>query len=102
MGQWVRIGSKTELPEPGEAREFPVGDKVLCIANADGSFSAMDNICRHHGGPLGQGVVMEGKVICPWHGWEYDVRTGACKFGEEFTVPVYSMKVAGDDVLVEL
>jgi nitrite reductase/ring-hydroxylating ferredoxin subunit len=102
MAQWVKIGTREELPPPGEAREFTAGNQTVCVANADGSFSAMDNVCRHHGGPLGQGMVVKGKVICPWHGWEYDVSTGACKFGAEFTVPVYPMKLEGEDVFVKL
>ena len=102
MAEWVKIGTKPELPETGEAREFAVGSKVVCVANVDGVWSAMDNVCRHHGGPLGQGVVIDGKVVCPWHGWEYDAMTGACKFGTEFTVPIYPIKMDGEDVWVEL
>ena len=102
MAEWVKIGTKSELPEAGEAREFTVGEKVVCVANVDGAWSAMDNVCRHHGGPLGTGVVVEGKVVCPWHGWEYDAKTGACRSGAEFAVPIYPMKVEGEDVFVEL
>ncbi len=102
MADWVRIGRKSELPQAGEAREFLAGVKVVCVANVDGECSAMDNVCRHHGGPLGQGVVMQGKVVCPWHGWEYDARTGACKSGAEFTLPIYPLKMEGEDVFVEL
>lgn len=101
MAQWIKIGTVSELPAMNEAREFPVGKKTICVANADGEFSAMDNMCRHHGGPLGQGVVLNGKVVCPWHGWEYDAKTGACRFGAEFAVPIYPIRTEGEDVLVE-
>jgi nitrite reductase (NADH) small subunit len=72
----VKIASQSELPATNEAREFPCGDKMICVANVDGEISAMENICLHRGGPLGQGVIEGGKVICPWHGWAWDPKTG--------------------------
>lgn len=102
MANLVKIAAKSELPEAGEAREFNHGDKVICIANVDGTLTAMDNICLHRGGPLGQGVVSGGKVICPWHGWEYDPKTGAASHNPAARVAVYPIKVEGDNVMVEI
>ena len=76
MAEWKRLAAKSDLPDDGEAKEFALGDKMICIASVDGAYSALDNVCAHRGGPLGQGVVLDGKVVCPWHGWEYDMRTG--------------------------
>jgi nitrite reductase (NADH) small subunit len=98
---FVRIASKSELPDTNEAREFTVGEKTICIANVDGTCSAMDNVCLHRGGPLGQGVVDGGKVICPWHGWMWDPKTGESHLPGA-KIAVYSMKVEGDDVLVDV
>ena len=64
------------LPADGEAKEFTLGEKVVCIANLGGEYSALDNVCAHQGGPLGMGVVLDGKVVCPWHGFEYNIKTG--------------------------
>ncbi len=102
MPQFVRIGSRSELPRLNEAKEFTVGDKVVCVANVDGIYSAVDNVCRHRGGPLGQGVVMDGKLICPWHGWQYDVITGIPVQNASLPVAVFVLKIEGDDVLVEI
>jgi nitrite reductase/ring-hydroxylating ferredoxin subunit len=102
MANFVRIAAKSELPEADEAREFTYGDKLICIANVDGIFTAMDNVCVHRGGPLGQGVVSGGKVICPWHGWEYDPRTGAASHDAAAKVAVYPIKIEGDNVMVEI
>jgi nitrite reductase (NADH) small subunit len=102
MSDWTRIAAKSELPAEGEAREFETGDKVVCVANVNGTCSAMDNACLHHGGPLGQGVVLDGKVVCPWHGWGYDPVTGAADRGPGAKVAVYPIKVEGDDVLVQM
>lgn len=102
MAAFVRIASKSELPAEGEAREFTAGEKTICVANCGGTLSAMDNVCVHRGGPLGQGVVMDGKVICPWHGWQYDPKTGEAGHNPGMKVAVYRIKVEGDDVLVEI
>ncbi len=97
-----RIGSRSDLPLPNEAKEFNAGERVICVANCGGVCSAMDNTCQHRGGPLGQGVVMEGKVICPWHGWAWDLKTGRTPQSYEFSVPVFPLTIEGDDVFVDL
>jgi nitrite reductase (NADH) small subunit len=102
MSQFVKIASAAELPAAGEAKEFTIGEKVLCVANVEGTISAMDNVCLHRGGPIGQGFVNEGKVICPWHGWEWDPKTGAASHNPAARLTVYPIKVEGDDVLVEI
>lgn len=96
---FVKLGSQFELPAPDEAKEFLCGDKTICVANVNGEISAMDNVCLHRGGPLGQGVVSGGKVICPWHGWEWDPKTGEA--GPGARIAVYAVKVEGGDLLIE-
>jgi len=102
MATFVKIACKSDLPPSGEAREFTVGEKILCVANCGGELTAMDNVCLHRGGPLGQGVVEGGKVICPWHGWQYDPKTGEAAHSPAAKVTVYAIKVEGEDVLVEI
>jgi nitrite reductase (NADH) small subunit len=99
---FVRIGALTDLPADGTAKEFTIGDRVVCVANANGIISAMDNVCLHRGGPLGQGVIMDGKVVCPWHGWMWDPKTGEAAHDAATRVAVYPIKVEGDDVLVDI
>lgn len=98
----VRIGSTAELPRPGEAKEFTAGNKIICVANVDGRLAALDNVCLHRGGSLGQGVVMDGKVICPWHGWRWDPHSGAAVENPQLRSEIYRITVEGDDVLVEV
>lgn len=102
MANFVKIAAKNDLPASGETKEFACGDKMICIANVDGVLSAMDNVCLHRGGPLGQGMVDGGKVICPWHGWEYDTKTGEASHNPSAKVAVYPVKVEGDNVMVEI
>ena len=101
MPEFVRIASVSELPPEGEAREFECQGRTVCVARANGEVTAMDNVCLHRGGPLGQGVVMGDKIVCPWHGWEFDLKTGNAVQGKDMSVAVYRVKLEGDDVLVE-
>jgi nitrite reductase (NADH) small subunit len=101
MAEFVRVCSKGDLPPPGEAREVTAGARVVCIANVDGTVSAIDNVCLHRGGPIGQGLVEGGKVICPWHGWEWDPKTGCAGHNPDARVAVYPIKIEGEDVYIQ-
>jgi nitrite reductase (NADH) small subunit len=98
----IRLCAASELPAEGEAKEFTVGEKMVCVANVGGAISAMDNVCLHRGGPIGQGFINQGKVVCPWHGWEWDPKTGAAAHNPAARLAVYPIKVEGDNVLVEI
>jgi nitrite reductase (NADH) small subunit len=102
MAEFVRIADVSELPPEGEAREFEFQGKTICVARANGEITAMDNVCLHKGGPLGQGVVMGDKIVCPWHGWEFELKTGKLGAGTEMGVAVYRVRLEGNDFLVEL
>jgi nitrite reductase (NADH) small subunit len=99
---FTKIAAQSELPPADEAQEFPCGDKTICIANVNGVFTAMDNVCLHRGGPLGQGMIEGGKVVCPWHGWAWDVRTGAAEQDGSMKVAIYPLKIENGDVLIEI
>jgi nitrite reductase (NADH) small subunit len=96
----TKLTSESELPAINQAKEFRCGNKEICVANVDGTYSAMDNICLHRGGPLGDGVILNGKVVCPWHGWEWDPQTGVHDANAK--VAVYPIKIENGDVLLEL
>jgi nitrite reductase (NADH) small subunit len=102
MSEYIKIAAESELPPENEAREFLCGDKTICVANVDGKITAMDNVCLHRGGPLGQGVIDEGKLVCPWHGWAFDPATGEALHNRSAKVPLYPVKIENGDVLVEL
>jgi nitrite reductase (NADH) small subunit len=99
---FTKITIQSELPSDNTAKEFPCGDKTICIANVNGEYSAMGNICLHVGGPLGQGMIENGKVVCPWHGWQYDPKTGEAVHNPKAKVVVYPLKVEGEEVMVEV
>jgi nitrite reductase/ring-hydroxylating ferredoxin subunit len=76
------------------------GDRIVALYNVDGRLHALDGVCPHQGGPLGKGALRGCVVTCPWHGWQFDVRTGqhlTNRSVQHFTFPV---KVEGRDILV--
>ena len=99
---FIKLASQAELPPANEAKEFPCGDKVICVANVNGTITAMDNVCLHRGGPLGQGVIEKGKVVCPWHGWAWDPHTGQAGDSPNVKIVVYPLKIENGEVLVEI
>src|SRR5579859_751159 len=98
---FVRAAAKADVP-PGTIREFQVEGKTVALANVGGDFHAINNVCLHRGGPLADGPLEGTKVTCPWHGWEYDVRTG--KVGQNPTVGVecYAVEVRGEEIFVNV
>ena len=102
MPEFVKIANKADLPPEGEAREFSVGEKMVCVANVGGTFSAMDNVCLHRGGPLGQGIIVGDKVVCPWHGWMWNPKTGEASHDVATKVAVYPVRIDGEDVMIKV
>jgi nitrite reductase (NADH) small subunit len=102
MPTFTKLTTQSDLPALDEAKEFPCGGKTICVANIKGSYSAMDNVCPHRGGPLGQGMIEGGKVVCPWHGWAWDTKTGQADQNCDMKVSIYPLKIENGDVLVEI
>lgn len=102
MAEYIKLASVAELPPSGEAKEFACGGRMICVANINGVISAMDNVCLHRGGPLGQGVIQGNKIVCPWHGWQWDATTGEAGHNPNFKVAVYPCKIENGELLVEI
>jgi nitrite reductase/ring-hydroxylating ferredoxin subunit len=98
---FVKVGSLAALP-PGSVMEAEVGEGTYAICNVGGELSALDGICPHAGGPLGQGNVDGDKVVCPWHEWAYSCRTGVNDYDENVKLAMFPVKVDGDDILIDV
>jgi 3-phenylpropionate/trans-cinnamate dioxygenase ferredoxin subunit len=101
----VRLCATSEVPD-GEARRFPVGERLVAVANlGDEGFRAVDAICSHAHYFLDEGEVDvdEGTIECPKHGSTFDLETGRPR-SLPATVPVevYSVKLENDDVMIEV
>jgi 3-phenylpropionate/trans-cinnamate dioxygenase ferredoxin component len=87
---------------PGEGRTVEVGGRTLAVFNIDGQYFALDNTCLHRGGPLGEGDIDGRVVICPWHGWRWDVTTGANVNNPAVKVTCFPVTVEAGAVYAEL
>jgi nitrite reductase (NADH) small subunit len=98
---FLRTAKKDEVP-PGMIREFQIDGKTFALANVDGKLFAINNLCLHRGGPLGQGELHDKVVTCPWHGWQYDVTTGKLISNSAIGTETYVVEVRGDDIFVDV
>ncbi|NJK42388.1 MAG: Rieske 2Fe-2S domain-containing protein [Aquincola sp.] len=73
---WLRAGSAIDIPD-GRAQIVtpPRGERIAVFRDGVHIY-ALSNVCRHQGGPLGEGRIVDGCVTCPWHGYQYDPATG--------------------------
>ena len=67
----------------------------------NGELHALAGICPHAGGPIGQGNIQDNLVICPWHEWAYDCRTGENDFDPAIKLDRFPVKAEGDDILID-
>jgi nitrite reductase/ring-hydroxylating ferredoxin subunit len=101
MVELHRAIAAAELP-PGRGTSVALAGRALAIFNVGGTFHAIENNCRHRGGPLGQGELEGNVVTSPLHGWTYDVTSGACLSAPHAKVACFPCRVEGADVIVEL
>ena len=99
MANFVKVAALADV-QPGTGKCVEVNGRKIALFNVGGAFHAIDNTCLHRGGPLAEGELDGNVVTCPWHGWQYDVTTGANTMDESERVDRYDVKVEGDAVLV--
>jgi nitrite reductase/ring-hydroxylating ferredoxin subunit len=101
MGEFVTVARVDDIP-PGSVESVRAGDEDIALAHVDGDFYATQAKCLHLEGPLGDGV-LEGTVLtCPWHGWQYDCRTGENEFDHAIQLRTYEVRVEDGEVKVAL
>ena len=119
-GSRIRVGSVTEFRD-GDRKLVPIGSGEIGVFRVDGRFVAYLNRCLHQGGPVCEGRFFprmtarvtdrglvqgerfdrsEPHLVCPWHGWEYDLRTGKFCGDQTRSLHTYPVEVHGDDVYV--
>ncbi len=99
MAEFVKVATLAELA-PGNAKAVEVAGTTIALFNVNGTVFALNNTCLHQGGPLGEGFLASDVVTCPWHMWEYNVRTGE-KVGEpSLRVSRYEVRVENGDIKV--
>ena len=99
---WIKLAKTFDVPE-GAVKVFPSGEQRVALAHTKDGFFAMQDLCTHDDGPLGEGAVADGQVECPRHGARFDIKTGAAtRMPAIVPVKAYPVKVEGTDVLVQI
>lgn len=99
---WTRIAPVESIP-PREGRSVAIDGIDIAIFNLDGRFLTIGNGCPHQGGPLCDGIVSGAAVVCPLHGWRFDLETGmAVRASQACRVPSFPTRVEDGIILVQL
>jgi nitrite reductase/ring-hydroxylating ferredoxin subunit/uncharacterized membrane protein len=101
-GEQVVVATTDEL-QPDQMKLLHLGDRRIVLARTDTGYAACDDHCTHRGGPLSDGVLVCGTVQCPWHGSQFDVRTGEVKAGPAVqAIRTYAVTEAGGQVMLTI
>ncbi len=101
MSNWVRIAALADCP-PGQTLECVADDRVVALFNVEGTLHALDGVCPHQGGPLGEGELQGEIVTCPWHGWQFNVSSGQNQLSPRIRQPRFPVKVEAGEILIDL
>ena len=95
---WIPVGKASDFAE-GKVNALSVGEKQVALVRQRGALSALDGRCPHQGGPLGEGNICEGALRCPWHGYDFELKTGKGRGNEH---AVEALKVREENGHVEI
>ena len=101
LRQWVEIEAAAGIPE-GSGRSVRAGERRLAVFRHDGRWFALDDACPHQGASLGEGLFHGGRVICPLHGWVFEVATGRCPRDSHEGVRTYPVRRTERGIEVQL
>lgn len=95
---WYRVADVDELAE-GTVKKVIAGERTIALTHFEGKYGALDSTCPHMGGPLAEGTIDFGMLICPWHGREYHPLTGECETHGD-AVTTFPVEVRDDGIYV--
>lgn len=100
--KWHNLGPVELLKDP-PLREITIGNTRIALSYREGEFGAVSGICNHVGGPLGHGRLDGDYIVCPWHNWKFNRKSGAGEPGfEEDRVPQYGLRIENGNLLINL
>lgn len=101
VAEFVTVADVSEL-KPGNCKMVEAGGATIALFNVAGAIYALENVCLHQGGPLGEGDLDGEIVTCPWHGWQYNVCTGELCEDAAMRVTTYPVRVDGTSIQVAI
>ncbi|HET6674795.1 MAG TPA: Rieske (2Fe-2S) protein [Nitrospiraceae bacterium] len=101
MTDFITVATVDEVP-PGACKSVEVQGVFIALCNVQGTVYALDNTCPHAGGPLGEGTLRGELIVCPWHGWRFNVRTGERPENPDFKVTRCQVRIEGEAIQVAI
>ena len=98
---FVDVGPLSRLA-PGSVQETIVEGCLYAICHVDGEVHALSGVCPHSGGPLGQGQIHQGRLVCPYHLWEFDCRTGEYDWDPARRVEKFEVRIEDGQILLKV
>jgi nitrite reductase (NADH) small subunit len=99
---FVKVATVADIPV-GQGTLVDVNGVTVAVFNGGGGrFHATSPVCPHEDGPLAEGWLEGDVVVCPWHGFDFELNTGRCRVDEGLSIAVYPVRVTGDSVEVDL
>ena len=95
--EWVLVNLSEPLAD-GQATEVMIKERVIALFRHEGELFAMDGMCAHQGGPVAEGHVEHGCVTCPWHGWQYELKTGIQTINRQPLQETFQVRESGENV----
>lgn len=96
----AQVVAKTADIPVGESACVDFNGERVAIFNVDGAFFAIGDQCPHAGGPLSEGWIEDGQVVCPWHGWCFHLDPAKTESPDDM-VSKYKVSIVGDDIALE-
>lgn len=101
MARRVRVGALEEL-KPGRGHRVEFGGRCLALFRVDDQVYAIGAVCPHRGGPLEEGELEGETVVCPWHAYDFNLRTGECGAVPGLRTPTVPVVVEGNEIFLVL
>ena len=97
---WLEVGAASDMPLDCATILHPASGERIAVFRQGNQIGAISNVCRHQGGPLGEGRILDGCVTCPWHGFQYRLEDGCSPPPFTEKISTYATKIIDGIVYV--
>ena len=101
MAKFVKVGRMDDLAD-GQARVAQVDGQRIAIFHVGGHFYALEASCPHEGGPLADGMIEGLHIVCPWHGYDFHLKTGKYTLNPDLQTLTYPVKIQDGKLFIEM
>lgn len=101
MAKFVKVGRVGD-PADGRVKVVQVDGQRIALFHVGGRYYALEAACPHEGEALADGVIEGLRIICPWHGYDFYLKTGECGLDPDLRALTYPVKIQGENILIEM